>query len=542
MPLFELEATRASRVCVFLRAQLPFLLGVLFVTAMVAVGHPASLTAPIVIVGVALTVLASLAALLVPWESLRPTWMIVISIADIVAVAFLRAELTSVMPSVGMLSIFPVLWIAYGFPRPAILAAVAGAGFITSFTFVYQGRVPSTAAEWINIIMLPTLIIGVALVVSVAAGHLRRSRSRLLVAHASESAALRRAVDNEILAGTILNTVQAAVMFFDPDGRLVVANRRATELSVAVGIPLDETLHTGAEIYAADRVTRVPPEEQAIPRALRGENIAERLEWAGPPDRQLALNTSARRVHRETGERLGTVIVAHDVTELAVALSVREQFLKTVSHELRTPLTNIIGYLDLIAERLDAADRTGHDYLAIVLRNVDALMDRIRELRAASRSSVPLAPQHVDVTTLVDGAIADVRERADARGMTIERVGTTPLHAHVDPWRMRQAIRELLTNAIKFGHAHSAITIGQSGDAHVCRVSVTNVGPEIGGADQRHIFDSFYRASYAHENAIQGFGIGLTMVRDVVAAHDGHVMIDRPTSGTTRFTVEVAAG
>lgn len=126
--------------------------------------------------------------------------------------------------------------------------------------------------------------------------------------------------------------------------------------------------------------------------------------------------------------------------------------------------------------------------------------------------------------------------------MTIERIGTAPLHAHVDPWRMRQAIRELLTNAIKFGHAHSAITIGQSRDEHVCRVSVTNTGPEISGAEQRHVFDSFYRAPYAHQNAIQGFGIGLTMVRDVVAAHDGHVTIDRPADGTTRFTVEVAAG
>jgi signal transduction histidine kinase len=541
VPLFEMEATRPGRVRVFLRAQLPFLAGVLFITAMVAIGHPQYLSTPILIAGFALTIAASVASLVAPWEQWHPSWMLILVIADIVAVAFIRAALTTVIPSVGMLAIFPVLWIAYGFARWAISIAILGAAFITSFTFAYQGRVPSTVQDWINVIVLPTLIVAVAFVVSIAADRLRRSSKRVASAHASESAALRRAVDNEILAGSILNTVHAAVVFYDADGKLTVANKKATEMLQAMRVSLDKPPYFGDDVFEADRVTPIPREQQVIPRALRGENVTDHTEWVGPPDLQRAINVAAKRVHREDGERIGTVIVAHDVTDLAAALDVREQFLKTVSHELRSPMTSIIGYLDLIGDRIPEADGTGHKYLDIVMRNADALMDRIGELVASTSSSVPVSAQHTDMGALVREAIVDVGERAEARGMTIEHVGVHAVAAPVDPWRMRQAVRELLINAIKFGTPHTAITVRQQHEGDICRVSVTNEGPEINRSDRRLIFDRFYRAPYAQQHAVQGFGIGLSFVKDVVASHEGRVVIDAPHPGATRFSIEVPA-
>lgn len=536
-----MEATRPARVRVFLRAQLPFLVSVLFIAAMVAIGHPGSLRSPILIAGFSLTIAASLACVFVPWEKWRPTWMLIVVVADIVAVAFIRADLTTVIPSVGMLAIFPVLWIAYGFPRWAIGIAILGAAFITSFTFAYQGRVPTTVQDWINVIVLPTLIVAVAFIVSIAADKLRKSGARVATAHASESAALRLALDSEILAGSILNTVHAAVVYYDASGKLLVANRRAAEMSSAMGIHLDREPYFGDDVFEADRVTPIPRDQQIIPRALRGENITDHTEWVGPPDLQRAINVAAKRVHREDGVRIGTVIIAHDVTDLAAALDVREQFLKTVSHELRSPMTNIIGYLDLIGERIPDADATGHKYLDIVLRNADSLMDRIGELVAATSNSVSVSAQRTDMGALVRDAIADVGDRAEARGMTIEHIGAQSVAAPVDPWRMRQAVRELLVNAVKFGEPHTAITVGQEHDGATYRVSVTNVGPEIGRADRRLVFDRFYRAPHAHQHAIQGFGIGLSLVKDVIGSHQGRVMIDTPHTGATRFTIEVPA-
>ncbi len=542
-----MDASKPARRRVFLRAQLPFLLAVALIAVLAALAHPTHLGSPFLWSGIGLAAAASVAALVLPWERWRPGWLIVVPIVDIAAVAFIRGELFSVMPSVGALSIFPILWIAYGFGRRAIIVAILGAVAITSFTALVEGRMPSSAAEWINILTLPAIFIGVAFVVNIAASILRRNRERLLAAHAAEraasaaeQAALRRALDNELLAGSLLNTVQVGVTFYDADSKLAVANRLAQELAASVGVVLGSPPFHADDVYAADRVTPIAPEEQIVPRALRGENVAHQLQWMGPADEQRAISFSARRVHRETGERLGVVVAANDVTDLAVALDVRDQFLRTVSHELRTPTTNIIGYLDLIEERLDPSDRVGRDYLATVTRNVDALMDRIRELRAATSDTVPLAAQWTDAAGLVRGAIQDVADRAEARGMTIEHVGEESAFAEVDPWRMRQAIRELLINAIKFGDPHSAVTLGQSVVSGLCRVSVTNAGAAIGRADQRRVFDRFYRTAHAHQHAIQGFGIGLTMVKDVMSAHDGHVTI-ASGDGTTTFALEVPA-
>ncbi|WP_159500577.1 PAS domain-containing sensor histidine kinase [Microbacterium sp. 18062] len=540
MPLlFETEATRGARVRVFVRAQLPFLVSVAFVVAFVAVGSPASFGAPILLLGFGVAVLASVAALVVPWERLASSWMLTVAIADIVAVAFIRAELLAVIPSASMLAIFPILWLAYGFHRSAILVAVVGSGFITSFTFAYHGTMPSSPIEWVNVVTLPTLIICVAIVVNIAAEQLRRNRRHLVRAHEAESAALRRALDNEILAGTILNTVRAAVVFYDASGRLVVANRLAGEMSAAMGIRLDQPPYFGVDVLAADRVTAIPAEEQIIPRALRGENVDDQVEWVGPPDLQRAISSSARRVHREGGERIGTVVVAHDVTELMVAVDVREQFLRTVSHELRTPMTNIMGYLDLIDERLPETDATGHGYATTVLRNADALMDRIRELSAAASVPASPTPRRTDLVELTDEVLGELRERAARRGITLEHAGPSSLWADIDPSMVRQAVRELLTNAIKFADPHSAVTVARRRTDDRCAISVSNAGPVITRGELRHIFDRFYRTAYARENAIQGFGIGLTLVKQVADAHAGRVHVERSPEERTVFTLEL---
>ena len=65
---------------------------------------------------------------------------------------------------------------------------------------------------------------------------------------------------------------------------------------------------------------------------------------------------SARAVVRDDGSRLGTIVAAHDVTQLADAVQVRQDFLLSVSHELRTPLTSIVGYVDLLSDSLDLGD------------------------------------------------------------------------------------------------------------------------------------------------------------------------------------------
>ena len=106
---------------------------------------------------------------------------------------------------------------------------------------------------------------------------------------------------------------------------------------------------------------------------------------------------------------------------------------------------------------------------------------------------------------------------------------------------MRQAVRELLTNAVKFSAPGTPIGIAVHPARDEVRVAVTSRGPTIPLAERVRLFDRFYRTPYATANAIQGFGIGLTLVHDAITAHGGAVRADS-ADGVTTFEVTIPCG
>lgn len=539
MPLFEMEASPRGRLRVFLRAQFPFALGVAYIAAVTALVAPALFTEWPVIAGLALTAIATVASIFFPWERHHRSALILVAALDIVAVAFLRAEVFQVVPAVTILSLFPILWLAYGFRWYGIIVGIAGAAFITSFRFFYTSEWPNTPVEWANVVSFPILIIGVAIIVFVAAANLRRNGVRLASASRAQTEALREAKDAEAIALGILNTVTAGVAFYDAEGRLDVANTTAQAMTLAAGFRLDTPPYSGENAFTADRVTRIPPDQQIIPRALRGEMIEDHLEWIGPPDSQVAIIASSGQVRREEGELLGTVVVAYDVTELADAIEVREQFLRTVSHELRTPITSITGFLDLIDDAVDPADTKVHGYIDIVTRKTNDLLDRIRDLLAANDSIKVLNGADTDAARIAHASAARVTSLAESHGVTVEIIGPAVAPVHADGEQLTVALAELLTNAIKFGDASAAVQLRYGVERGRVTLAVTNSGQGLTMPEQRRVFDRFYRAPYARAQAIQGFGLGLTNARAIVAAHGGNIHIDSRPGERTTFTIDV---
>lgn len=537
MPLFQMQRARRGRLRVFMRAQLPFLVGTLLVFTGLAVAVPDSLSTPLVVIAALLILVASIAAVFVPWERFSPTWLIVVAIADIVAVALLRTELRALLPAVTMLAIFPILWIAYAFPPVAFIAAVGGAALMTSLPFLTRGSWPETALDWVNVVTLPGLILGVAVIVNLAAQHLRRNAARLRAAHDARARALTRAHDNELVLRTVLDTVRSGVVLYDGQGRLVLANRTAEELSQAMGFSLDQPPYAGDAVLAADRSTPVPPHDQLIPRALRGDRISNAVEWVGPPAMQRAIIADADSVRRADGTLLGTLIAAYDVTDMADAAQIRHDFLRTVSHELRTPLTSVTGYLDLLTEHVGASDPAAARYLSMIERNVLVLRDRMNELLAAASSESPISPRAVVLSDIIDSAVRAVSPRAERRGSSIQQIGATGDRVVLDPVRIRQTLEELLVNAVKFSPPSSAVVVGQRIDDTGIHIAVSDSGPGLTAAERSRVFDPFYRTDFARENAIQGFGIGLSVVRNAVVAHGGKIRVGPSAAGGTAMTV-----
>lgn len=520
MAVFERSTIRQRRFLVFVRAQLPLLAGTTFVMATALVVIPEVRDNLLFILGGIIIAASCVVGLLVPWHKITAPGLIVLAIADIVGVAFVRAVLYPYVPSVDILVIFPVLWLAYGFSQGVVIAAVVGTLFIAVFPYLVLWTVPQSPLEWVNLVTLPVLVIGIALLANLAAGELRMRREKMVEAFDVQRAALEEAQASAAISRSVFDTVQAGMAFISVDGEYT-GNERAINTAAAIGFDPRHPPYSGERMYEVDRSTPVPPAEQPIVRGIAGEVVENHFSWVGDAQRKSAIITSTSPVRRDTGELLGTVIVMYDVTELAEAIEIREEFLRTVSHELRTPLTAAVGYLELLEEDEDLPPRLAYR-LETVRRAMGRLTARIAELMAASDDGIDLKRTRLSVGQLIDTCI-DSMDAAVRGRVTRFGTGLDGLIADVDARHLSQAIGELLNNAWKFSTDDQPIVVRVAARDESLEIEVSDRGPGMTRAELARVFDSFYRTPSARTNAIQGFGLGLHIVRNIVQAHGGDV-------------------
>jgi signal transduction histidine kinase len=484
--------------------------------------------------GVAVIIATTVAGLAIPWNRLPYNSMIVLAIADLIAVSFLRVAAFDTVPGVGYLAVFPAIWIAYAFHGPLMSTAVWGSILLVAVPLITVGAMPQSPLDWVNVFILPVGLLLIVLSVRAAALQVRASRATLNRTSALQVEALRAAQDSELVMRSVFDTVDAAMAFYSVDERPIMANDAARMTVEKLGFSLDHPPFGGEFVYKADRVTPIPIAEQIIPRALRGERIVGHVEWLGPPGDQNAIMASAQQVHRPNGELLGTVIAVYDITELANAISVREEFLRTVSHELRTPLTSIIGYLEVMEDSTDLEEAGIAEFMEIVQRNAAALHTRVAQLLAFSDITTLATPELVDASALLRAAVREFQPEAEKAGLTLvsDIQDSVVINADVDGGN--QVFGHVLSNAIKYTPAGGTVTVSLRRAGRTFELSVSDTGRGMSPEEQRQAFDRFFRAPGVRTEAVQGFGIGLSIVKEIVEAHGGTVTItSAPGVGTT---------
>lgn len=242
----------------------------------------------------------------------------------------------------------------------------------------------------------------------------------------------------------------------------------------------------------------------------------------------------SKAVLQPDGSRWGTLVAAHDVTHLARALQVKDDFIATVSHELRTPLTSIVGYLELIQDELAPEPGLVADALRIMDRNARNLQRRIAELvnTADRRGALELRPS--DVTDLVRGVTTTFAEQAKASGITLSMEAGEPHFAHVDPVRLEQAVENLVSNALKYNVPDGQVRCWVRSTSDEVHFGVEDTGIGMRADELAHACELFWRSSAVQGSAIQGLGLGLTFAKDTIEAHGGTIHItSRRGAGTT---------
>ncbi|GAA4516400.1 ATP-binding protein [Actinoallomurus oryzae] len=212
----------------------------------------------------------------------------------------------------------------------------------------------------------------------------------------------------------------------------------------------------------------------------------------------------------------------------------RKDLVSDVSHELRTPLGNIRGWL--IAAQ-DGVAELGPELLASLLEEalvLQHLVDDLQELASADAGRLRLRPEPMDAGALLAQAAAVHPTR-----LAVETSGNLQLDA--DPVRLRQAVGNLVVNAVRHTPPDGRITLRGRRAAEEVVIEVEDTGSGIAPEDLPHVFERFWRADRSRSRVTGGRGLGLAIVRHLVEAHHGTVTVTSTLGAGTTFTIRLPA-
>jgi signal transduction histidine kinase len=235
--------------------------------------------------------------------------------------------------------------------------------------------------------------------------------------------------------------------------------------------------------------------------------------------------------------------VAALANQLALVSQREEDLVAAISHELRTPVTAIHGYLELLTDNDAVAPY--RKLVDPIKRNGDRLVRIVDHLLAGARpadTAPPVRLDDVDLAAVAAAAVAACRPLPGRDTVPVTLVGTdAPVLARADAASMRRATEHLVRNAVLFTPAPGAVTVRVAADPQPT-IEVTDTGVGIPGDELPYIFDRFYRGGHARRQAVPGVGLGLTVARRIVSAHDGTLTVTPTETGTTaRITVPAVA-
>ena len=337
----------------------------------------------------------------------------------------------------------------------------------------------------------------------------------------------------------ILESMVEGLVAIDQQRRIVLMNAGARRM-LRLGQDIGGTRHL-LEIIRHPELRTLLQECDAY---AAGTVCRRELTLHNPP---MALMVHAVPLRRGGADRMGTLLVLNDVTELRRLERARQEFVANASHELRTPLTAIRGYVETLLE--GAVDDSGRarPFLEVVARHAERMSRLVDDLLDLSNiESGRLQPERhaVSLDEVARQVFALQQEAASKKGITFRLEIPPDLPpALADRDRLQQILINLVDNAIKFTSAGQVTLSAQKASSSHLEVVVTDTGTGISSTDLPRVTERFYRVDRARSRELGGTGLGLSIVKHLVHAHGGELYIESELGkGTTvRFTLPIAA-
>jgi PAS domain S-box-containing protein len=357
----------------------------------------------------------------------------------------------------------------------------------------------------------------------------------------------------------------------DPDGlhfhcvgRVIQRRVEMEEIALVGSWELD--LETGARTWSAQQhrnhgfdpsptaptwdafLGQIHPEDRGAfatrVRELQAEPEAFATEYRVVlPDASVRQITVEGRPVVEDGRAGRLIGTSRDVTAERDAERLKDEFIGLVSHELRTPLTSILGYTELLAEtEVDNLTEQGQRFVEVIDRNSRRELNLVGDLLMLTKISAgtfTIQRTSADLGEIAGAAYDAAGPEAATAGidLRLQRDGAPVIYG--DPDRLAQVAENLVSNALKFTPEGGTVTITTAERDGIAVFEVADTGIGIAPEESPRLFDRMFRAVEAERRHIQGTGLGLTIVKAIVDAHRGQIVVESEPDRGAVFRVEL---
>ncbi|MEA5454896.1 ATP-binding protein [Sinomonas sp. JGH33] len=517
-----------------LLSQLPLNLTMFLVCAVVAVVDPRKFRDPSFLAAQAIAVGLFALCAVIPWQRLPYGTFLVIPFLDFVPVTFVRSSASDALSGLGLLAVFPMLWLAGSGYRARLMVPLGG---VASLVMVWAPLVPagtvdarSLAAQLMTPVMI--LAVGVGASVMTASGTAQQERVEEL---------LERSETRERLLDTVLETVDVGVIVLDAEGQGMFANSKQIEV-YAAALPTDGAAghETEMMIYREGSEDPLPPEQWALERALAGEEVERELYRLGKGAEARTVSVTVRGFSDAGGAHAGTVVASSDVTDVVAAVRARDRFLSIMSHEFRTPLANIMGYAEMVQDD-PLLSETSRSDLEVISRNAQHVNQMVDDILAAAVTGTDSAAIRLplDFAELVREAGASSGPDAKRRGirLSVETDGALPVVG--DRTGLVRVLDNLVSNALKYSGSGTEVSLRASRDGTWAVCAVEDHGMGIAPDELERIFTRFGRSTSVLGTGIPGTGLGLALAKEVAEKHGGTIDCTSEVGVGSTFTVRL---
>ena len=378
----------------------------------------------------------------------------------------------------------------------------------------------------------------------------------------------KRIVENQLRSA--INSIDDGFALYDQDDRLVFANKKyedyynLTHDAIFPGNTFENILRaglkTGQYIEAIGR-----EEEWLMERLAAHRNPTEPVEQKLADGRWLKVAETRSSEGNTVGFRVDITELKQAQEKAEAANQAKNNFLNIISHELRTPLTSVIGYARFLEnpsmlrsfKNLENALTKSSDFKTCKLNLAEfqsevafmsnriitcsdhllCLINDILDRTQLEAKKIKIEPEQLNIKDLVKTVITGLEIKAAEKGLSLES-DVAAAHVVADPKRLKQALINVMGNAIKFTET-GGVHISSENDENHVRILIRDTGCGIPAKDLEKIFDQFVQVDTSVTRRNYGAGLGLAITKEIIALHGGKIEVESNLGHGSTFTISI---